>query len=387
MVADIIKIKKRPVPSFTAEEEARMNAAHSAGKFVPAKNLSNVVKAIRNTIKNEEDRLHAKYPILAYQNTLGMAFFLSSLAVMGSASYLYCTGKLGWFLTIVIIALATSIIHELEHDLIHNLYFKTVPAIQHSMFFIIWLTKMNIPPWYRKILHLRHHIVSGQREDIEERLIGLGQPMGIWRWLRSANHPLSALQTGKHSLSDIAKDAEKDYDQHYFSYFSIVGMSLPTVVLGGAIFQVFVEYLRATFGITFGAYDPAIYLPMQYFSYVRNFAVCVLIPNYFRSWCLSLVATYVHYFGDLPVNSVFYQNQILDHWALIPLQMFCFNFGETHIIHHYCPNTPFYLRQMTAKKVCKVMKARGTRHNDFDILRRNNFYFEECAWNKGIKEE
>jgi len=377
MTADIVKTMKRPVPPFTAEENARMQAAHAKKTFVPAKELSNVVKAIRNTIKNEEDRLREKYPILAWQNTLGAAFFLGSLAVQVSASYLYCVGKLGALMTILVVALATSILHEIEHDLIHNLYFKTVPIIQHTMFAIIWFAKMSVPPWFRKILHLRHHVVSGQKEDIEERTIGLGMKLGIWRWLRMAQHPIAAIQWGKNSLMEIANDSAHDYDQHYFSYFNVMVLLAPTVVFGGLVFHIFLEYVRGMSGLTFGAYDPSLYLPMQYYSWVRNFAVCLMIPNFFRNLCLSITASYCHYYDDIPQNSVFYQNQILNHWALIPLQIFSFNFGETHIIHHYHPNATFYLRQMTSKKVCKVLKSRGTRHNDLDIVLRANYYFEE----------
>jgi fatty acid desaturase len=61
-----------------------------------------------------------------------------------------------------------------EHDLIHELYFKTAPWVQHVMFTGIWLIKSNAAPWWRKYYHLKHHMESGQTTDVEERLIGLG---------------------------------------------------------------------------------------------------------------------------------------------------------------------------------------------------------------------
>jgi hypothetical protein len=80
-------------------------------------------------------------------------------------------------------SLSFSILHELEHDLIHNMYFKGSQVFQHIMFFFIWIAKQSTNPWFRKIIHLRHHILSGQVEDIEERLIGLGLPLNLNRVL------------------------------------------------------------------------------------------------------------------------------------------------------------------------------------------------------------
>lgn len=375
-MVDVKAYRKRTVKPFTQEEKTRMEMLHAQKKFVPAEELKEVIRSIRNTIKNEEYRVRKKYSWLQHQDAIGMLFLVGSVSVMAGASYAYIAGKLHWLLTIVIVSLATSIIHELEHDLIHNLYFKKIPLIQHIMFTIIWFTKFNVPPWIRKTLHLRHHVVSGQEEDIEERLIGLGQPLTFWRWFRSMNHPIIALQTGRHSMYDIQDASKKDYEKHRFSVFGIVSYSIPTVVVGAVVFQLFLEYGRRFLGLNFGTYDPCNYLPLWAWPFVRNLSVCVLIPNYWRNMCLSLTATYCHYFGDIPEHCVFYQNQILNHWTLIPLQIFSFNFGETHIIHHYVMDQPFYLRQMIAKKAIKALVERGTRVNDLDIVRRQNYFFE-----------
>ena len=119
----------------------------------------------------------------------------------------------------------------------------------------------------------------------------------------------------------------------------------------------------------------------------------VNFPNVLRQSCLVLVSTYCHYYGDIPervgpptfplvsywpprtthrciqqhipstvssstqsnppthplhpnTQDVFFQTQILDHWLLYPFQLFCFNFGATHIMHHFVTRQPFYLRQV-----------------------------------------
>lgn len=128
---------------------------------------------------------------------------IGSFAVWAWASYAWAQGALGLPATIVINALAISLLHEMvrdffpciclvyvkihqtahcaatgrrllilpqtqtpklkqEHDLIHELYFKRAPWVQHLMFLGIWLIKSNAAPWWRKYYHLRHHQYSGQ---------------------------------------------------------------------------------------------------------------------------------------------------------------------------------------------------------------------------------
>jgi hypothetical protein len=48
--------------------------------------------------------------------------------------------------------------------------------MQDVMYFVIWMVKLGSNPWERKYAHLKHHKVSGQLQDFEERLIGLGLP-------------------------------------------------------------------------------------------------------------------------------------------------------------------------------------------------------------------
>jgi fatty acid desaturase len=70
-------------------------------------------------------------------------------------------------LVIPCVAFFTSFLHELEHDLIHVLYFRKAPLIQNAMFAVIWALKMSLNPWARRELHLLHHKVSGQANDGE----------------------------------------------------------------------------------------------------------------------------------------------------------------------------------------------------------------------------
>jgi Fatty acid desaturase len=108
---------------------------------------------------------------------------------------------------------------------------------------------------------------------------------------------------------------------------------------------------------------------------LRVFDVLMVLwvgPNVIRQTFLALISAYSHYYGDIPENDVFYQNQIMDHPLLWPMQLYCFNFGSTHIIHHFVVQQPFYLRQMCAKAAHAEMLRQGVRRNDFGVIRRAN---------------
>jgi len=263
-------------------------------------------------------------------------------------------------------SLTYSILHELEHDLIHNMYFKGKQWVQHLMFFFIWITKWSINPWFRKIIHLRHHILSGQTEDIEERLIGLGLPFNLSRIFVSS-YPLTAGVL----FPILAKDNRRAFSR----IFSVI-INIPTAFPMAVLLHLYLGYLRLFSGLTFGQYDPVHNLPLWFWPYVRNFMVISILPNILRQTSLNYLASYSHYYGDIPKHNPYYQNQILNHWILFPFQFFCFNFGATHIIHHFVANQPFYIRQWLAPKALDKLEKHGIRKNDFDIVRRDNRYFE-----------
>merc|ERR1712000_527920 len=106
-----------------------------------------------------------------HQNTLGMLWFCGSLTVMAITSFLYIYNIMPWYYAMTLMAVAVSIMHELEHDLIHDMY-------------------------------LKHHKTSGQVDDIEERLIGLGMPLGLKRLFITIS-PLGAFLV----MGQVAKDS------------------------------------------------------------------------------------------------------------------------------------------------------------------------------------
>ena len=65
---------------------------------------------------------------------------------------------------------------------------------------------------------------------------------------------------------------------------------------------------------------------------------------------------------------------VLNAWFLWPFQLFCFNVGSTHGIHHFVVGEPFYIRQLTAPAAHRVMRSQGIRFNDLGTFLRANRY-------------
>ncbi|CAF1401885.1 unnamed protein product [Rotaria sp. Silwood1] len=321
-------------------------------------------REICRAIKQSDAALREEYPFLYHQDWICAIIFTSSLLLMSLFSYLYLSGYISAMLTIVFIALPLSLLHELEHDIIHNLYFKQHRWIQNLMFTFIWVAKLHGSPWYRRQLHLKHHLLSGQINDVEERIIGLGLPPNYKRMAVSI-HPFGGLLVS----DDISKDAK---------YLDLVKMKLhnaPMALIFFFITRTFFVYNFLFFIYSYLNYDiDTIRGIHTFYPIIHNLAVCLCFPNLLRQGCLVLMSSACHYFNDIPLNTVFYQNQILDSWYVLPFQIFCFNFGATHIVHHHVVSQPFYIRHFTARQVKDLMVKLGIRNNDFGILWRNNHY-------------
>lgn len=127
--------------------------------------------AIRAAITEDEKRVRARYPWLRHQDALALAIWACSLAVIVVSIVGYARGVVPLLVTFPLVAFAASMLHELEHDLIHQLYFRKNAWVHNVMLFGIWIAKLSLDPWYRRDLHLLHHKSSGQIEDIEEQFL------------------------------------------------------------------------------------------------------------------------------------------------------------------------------------------------------------------------
>jgi fatty acid desaturase len=358
-------------------------------------------RTISQAIKKAETDLRSRFPILNYQDALGGGVFLGSLIGIFNcwAYYWYhsdCCPTCA--VLILLVALFTSFLHELEHDLIHNLYFKKSSWVQDVMFFSIWLAKLHGNPWFRRDLHLRHHIISGQRDDAEERLIGLGLPPFLER-MAVTMHPFGSLII----TPAVGRDAK------WLDVQKLNLTSMPVAFLFFGLNKAWMVYVLTMCLVGYENYH--LYLPARLWGFIRASAVLICLPNILRQFCLVMMSNCSHYYGDIPEKSVFYQNQILDHPIVYPFQLLCMNFGEcvvvasktilvyihfiilltalallwcncagaTHIVHHYVPGQPFYLREMVYRVVKPLMIEKGVRLNDFGVVSRGNLYYDDSV--------
>jgi fatty acid desaturase len=278
-------------------------------------------KLISQAIKKAEVGLRRKYKILNSQDVIGAIIFLGAfigIFTLWSFYFRFGANYQNCVMIILTISFLTSILHELEHDLIHNLYFRKNTLVQDVMFFFIWLAKLHGNPWFRREMHLKHHIVSGQTDDAEERLIGLGLPCGFER-IAVSIHPFGSLIV----TPSVAKDAK------WLDVQKLNLTSAPVAFLFFGLNKLFIMYIIAM--MVWGSDRYALYLPARHWIWIRAANVLLCLPNLLRQACLVLMSNCSHYYGDIPERSVLHQNQILDHPLFYPFQIMCANFGAPFV--------------------------------------------------------
>lgn len=327
-------------------------------------NAKEKIKTIVQSIKAEEKRLRDKYPLLSYQNALGMLIMLSSLAALVGLATLYYFSVIPAWLCVVLAAMVTSISHELEHDLIHKQYFSNKPLVHNFMMLTVWLMRPNtINPWYRRKIHLHHHKVSGTEQDLEERLVGNGIKNPFLRFIVVVDGLLGLLINRKRFSQEI-----KD-----FSFARVFNAGFPITTAYFIVLYSVVAYHGLNLVFPVVENTPSWALPvLAVFEFLM---VVLVLPNIIRSTSLNFVTSSMHYYGG--VNNLYEQTHILTSRLFAPFHLFCFNFGKTHTIHHFVPNQPFYLRQAISAKVNEILKQQGVRFNDFESIKNANLYMKQ----------
>jgi fatty acid desaturase len=310
---------------------------------------------INAAIRAASRDLRARHPALAHQDAIGLAALLASVAVVAGAAALYVRGSLPGWTTLLVVALATSIAHEIEHDLIHNLYFKGNRVVHNGMMALAWLVRPNtINPWIRRDLHLNHHRVSGTARDLEERAITNGEPFDVKRLVMMADGVAATLlrmpQAGRHRGKLVGKFVAGYFPLgwfHFTLWYGFLAVHAARLLAGASTLPAWTPSLDAV-------------------------VVVWIAPNVHRSFCLNFISSNMHYFGDVGAGKVLEQTQVLDDARFWPFQLFCFNFGSTHAIHHFVPSEPFYVRQWTAPVVHEALRDNGFPFNDLGTFRRAN---------------
>ncbi|ARS51063.1 fatty acid desaturase [Pseudomonas sp. KHPS1] len=320
---------------------------------------------IREQVMAHGNALRQRYPILQHQDALGAGILAFALCGMIGSAALYIGGHLPWWACLLLNAFFASLTHELEHDLIHSMYFRKQPLPHNLMLALVWLARPStINPWVRRHLHLNHHKVSGSEADMEERAITNGEPWGIARLLMVGDNMMSSF---------IRWLRAKNPEHRRLILTRTLKVYAPLGLLNWATWYLFLgfhllDWAAAALGAPI-AWSATTLSVMQ----VVNVAVVVLVgPNVLRTFCLHFVSSNMHYYGDVEPGNVIQQTQVLNPWWLWPLQAFCFNFGSSHAIHHFVVKEPFYIRQLTVPFAHRVMREMGVRFNDFGTFARAN---------------
>ncbi|WP_293397801.1 fatty acid desaturase [Nevskia sp.] len=319
---------------------------------------------IKAVVTAEGQRLREAHPILKHQNAIGAAILAISWLGIIACGWAYYEGALSAWLCIPLVAIFASLTHELEHDLIHWMYFKKTPWAHHTMMALVWLARpTTINPWARRTLHFNHHKFSGQQNDLEERAITNGERWGIKRLLMTGDNLLSvALRMGKvpaHKRTKLFLSAAAGYFPLGWLQIGIWYNFLGFHAINGAAQLAGTEIVWWSWILT----------AMQVINFLT---VTWIAPNVLRSFSLHFVSSNMHYFGDVEPGNELQQCQVLNVWWMTPFHLFCFNFGATHAIHHFVVKEPFYIRQMSAPVAHKVMREMGVRFNDVGTFGRAN---------------
>ena len=319
---------------------------------------------IRKLVTQAGVELRERHPILKHQDAIGAAILVFALAGMLACAALYAQSAIPAWLCIPLVAVFASLTHELEHDLIHWMYFRRKPWAHHLMMALVWLARPStINPWARRELHFNHHKFSGTERDIEERAITNGERWGLRRLLMTGDNVLSVVlrlgraPKGKRGL--LLRRAAAGY--------------FPLGWLNWSLWYAFLAFHAAN-GIAQLTHQPIAWSAATLSTmHIIDFLVVVLIaPNVLRTFCLHFVSSNMHYYGDVEPGNVIQQTQVLNTPWMLPFHLFCFNFGSTHGIHHFVVREPFYIRQMTAGVAHRVMREMGVRFNDRGTFGRAN---------------
>ncbi|HET8871316.1 MAG TPA: fatty acid desaturase [Aquabacterium sp.] len=322
---------------------------------------------VRTLVLAEGQRWRQRHPILQHQDALGVAWLLFAWAGVILSAWGYVIGAWSAWVTVPMVAFFASITHELEHDLIHWMYFRKRPWAHHLMMACVWLARPStINPWIRRHLHFQHHKASGTAEDYEERAITNGERWGWLRlWMTADNVMAVVLRVPRAPTWKLRRRMMWRAALGYF----------PLGWINWGLWYLFLAYhLGHAVGLSWAQSWSAAA------EWVDTLVVIWIGPNVLRTFCLHFVSSNMHYFGDVEPGNVVQQTQVLNPWWMWPLQLFCCNFGSTHAIHHFVVKEPFYIRQLTAPVAHRAMREAGVRFNDFGTFKRANRWSADAGW-------
>jgi fatty acid desaturase len=334
-------------------------------------------------IKEADNKWRQRLPILYYQSALGMFFLVASIAIFFAAGQAWLNGSMHWIPMVAINAFCLAVIREIEHDCVHDLFFPKNKNVQNLMMLAVWPMLGNVPhPWYRRELHMVHHRNSGRKKDLEERMIGMGLPMGFKRIMTMLDAPIG-IQFRRGELKTIPFYNKRDLN----------AASIPVTKVWYliALTYLFLKVVGVPAAGALGWTDPA--SPMApatakmlqlYAALAKPFTIWIL-PGWVQTMSRQILSSWMHYYLDF--GSKLHEVQVLDDWCFIVFNFFSCNFGVTHVIHHFNEKQAFYLRELVKYDVLPVCKKHGVRFNDYGAILRCNRFKEDFKAEDVDKDE
>ena len=352
----------------------------------PPHRLSDAQKSehIRTVVLQAGIDLRQCHTWLAHQDAIGAIIMLVSLAGMIASGWLYIEGMIPWWLCVPVTAVFASFIHELEHDLIHQMYFRTRPWANSLMLGLGWVARAStISPFVRRKLHLHHHKVSGTESDLEERGITNGETWGLRRLLMTADNMLGVMLRPKTMRQAVRSYIKAQQPADKAAFVKLLREQASSFLPLGTLYYIVFHTWIVLHGVMWGASLLGVSGPPWLDGVLHKldvFGVVYMLPCLLRTFSIQFISSNMHYYGDVQARNAMQQCQVLNPWWLMPLQLFCFNFGSTHAIHHFAVKEPFYIRQWNARIAHQVMRDMGVRFNDFGTFKRaNRFHLTPAA--------
>lgn len=338
---------------------------------------------IRKGILEAGNQFRAKYPwLVKYQDQIGMSILIASVTGILFNIMQYARGKMPWYVAVTLSAFWMSILHELEHDLIHQMYYRKNKKINNAMLATVYAFRPStISPWVRRDIHLHHHKSSGTPSDVEERGINNGDKWGIKRLIMTGDNLLAIALRPLATWNATEEYVKAQKDLSFTDKLKMKAkLALGYTPLGNVHYGLWYSFLFmgvAKLGMKALHIQPPTNRIWRLVDKTTKFyAVAIAAPNYLRTLSLHFTSSNMHYYGDVENGNVVQQCQIWTDWRMKPLQAFCFNFAGTHALHHFVVRDPFYIRQAIAKSCYPLMRENGVRFNDFGTFKRANRRFE-----------
>ncbi len=338
---------------------------------------------IRKEINQSYQQLKERYPLLKKQDSIGLGIFLVSIAAIISTSVSWSQAVVPTWLMIIINAFFKGILHEIEHDLIHWLYFRKQKAVHHCMLFTVWILRpLTVNPWIRRTLHYHHHKFSGTLHDVEERSVTNGERWSVKRLLMTPDIVFGGLLRLHHMHKDMDREVAsgnlKEETSAALKRITFLSIIPVTIFAHIVLYLFFADLLVKLINVQLGTDVSLPYYINGLLSSLNIIIYTILLPNLLRQFCLHFITSNMHYFGDVEEGNVIEQTQVLNVWWTFPMQLFCFFFGWTHSIHHFVVNETFYVRHIGRKRSHEVLKKYGVRFNDLGTFKRANRFREQA---------